>query len=129
MPSAHARCTMAVIAAIAAMCHRGQLQWMAWQPDAVTPTNPACTHCNRCSRTPPLAALGEACQPDAVTAINFISQLIPMWRRTRKRAAAPTHCHARPQAALVEGVESLSQAKVGSALQVIFNLDQLKQVG
>eukprot|EP00198_Chlamydomonas_reinhardtii_P007786 XP_001697123.1 component of oligomeric golgi complex 5 [Chlamydomonas reinhardtii] len=31
------------------------------------------------------------------------------------------------EAALVEGVESLSQAKVGSALQVIFNLEELQQ--
>ncbi len=54
--------------------------------------------------------------------------LIVLWRLTQ------TPCHHRHvpvslQAALVEGVESLSQAKVGSALQVIFNLDQLKQVG
>lgn len=43
----------------------------------------------------------------------------------------PTTTHANPrptQAALVEGVESLSQAKVGSALQVIFNLEELQQV-
>lgn len=33
------------------------------------------------------------------------------------------------QAALVEGMESLSQAKVGSALQVFFNLDELQLVG
>ncbi|KXZ51911.1 hypothetical protein GPECTOR_11g39 [Gonium pectorale] len=31
------------------------------------------------------------------------------------------------EAALIEGVESLSQARVGSALQVIFNLDELQQ--
>lgn len=34
----------------------------------------------------------------------------------------------RVQEALVEGVESLSQAKVGSALQVFFNLEELQQV-
>lgn len=38
------------------------------------------------------------------------------------------HCPA-TQAALAEGMESLSQAKVGSALQVLFNLEELKQVG
>lgn len=31
------------------------------------------------------------------------------------------------QAFLIDGMESLSQAKVGSALQVFFNLDQLQQ--
>jgi hypothetical protein len=33
-----------------------------------------------------------------------------------------------PQAFLIDGMESLSQAKVGSALQVFFNLEQLQQV-
>ena len=32
------------------------------------------------------------------------------------------------QAALIEGMESYSQAKVGSALQVFFNLEMLQQV-
>jgi hypothetical protein len=32
------------------------------------------------------------------------------------------------QAFLIDGMESLSQAKVGSALQVFFNLEQLQQV-
>lgn len=33
------------------------------------------------------------------------------------------------QAALQDGMESMSQAKVGSALQVYFNLEELQQVG
>lgn len=32
------------------------------------------------------------------------------------------------KAFLIDGMESLSQAKVGSALQVFFNLEQLQQV-
>jgi hypothetical protein len=32
------------------------------------------------------------------------------------------------QAFLIDGMESLSQAKVGSALQVFFNLEELQQV-
>ncbi|GIL71669.1 hypothetical protein Vretimale_885 [Volvox reticuliferus] len=35
--------------------------------------------------------------------------------------------HEQAEAALIEGVESLSQARVGSALQVIFNLNELQQ--
>lgn len=41
---------------------------------------------------------------------------------------AHTSCCACLQAALNEGMESMSQAKVGSALQVFFNLEQLNQV-
>jgi hypothetical protein len=37
-------------------------------------------------------------------------------------------CDDWPQAFLIDGMESLSQAKVGSALQVFFNLEQLQQV-
>ena len=33
------------------------------------------------------------------------------------------------QAALLQGLETLSQADVGSALQVYFNLDELNEVG
>ncbi|GFR42609.1 hypothetical protein Agub_g3540 [Astrephomene gubernaculifera] len=35
--------------------------------------------------------------------------------------------HEQAEAALVEGVEALSQARVGSALQVLFNLEELQQ--
>ncbi|GLI63871.1 hypothetical protein VaNZ11_006987 [Volvox africanus] len=35
--------------------------------------------------------------------------------------------HEQAEGALIEGVESLSQARVGSALQVIFNLNELQQ--
>lgn len=45
------------------------------------------------------------------------------------RPHAPTIYNPPRQAALIEGVESLSQARVGSALQVIFNLNELQHVG
>jgi hypothetical protein len=47
-------------------------------------------------------------------------------KRVQLTLLSPVHC---PQAALQEGMESLSQAKVGSALQVyFFNLEELPQV-
>jgi len=42
-------------------------------------------------------------------------------------AEASKTIHDQAEAALSEGMESMSQAKVGSALQVFFNLDQLPQ--
>eukprot|EP00879_Flechtneria_rotunda_P024949 GHRR01026476.1.p1 GENE.GHRR01026476.1~~GHRR01026476.1.p1 ORF type:complete len:481 (+),score=194.62 GHRR01026476.1:205-1647(+) len=41
--------------------------------------------------------------------------------------AAEAQIHDQAQAFLIDGMESLSQAKVGSALQVFFNLEQLQQ--
>lgn len=43
-------------------------------------------------------------------------------------ACSLTHMYTHTQAFLIDGMESQSQAKVGSALQVFFNLEELNRV-